>query len=104
MRRRRRLGEGNLSAEQLVSEYARICADTAASGASPEVARHTGICALAELGYSCVDVFRARVWLRIGKRPGYVWDEGVPRYRDPLIEDREDTDDPAEGRLDDDDH
>ena len=40
--------------------------------------------ALADVGYTPLDVFRARYWLRQGKPEGYWWDDmgRKPRWRD----------------------
>jgi hypothetical protein len=80
--RRRRRGGRRLTAEEVVEVYNR--AEYEARRASPEVRHYAVREALAEVGYTPLDVFRARYWIRQGKPDGYWWDDmgRKPRLRD----------------------
>ena len=70
--RRRVSGERVLTAEELVDRSRQIEASLAGS---VEVRRHAWRVGLGSLGYTPLDVFRARYWIRRGKPPGYAWNE-----------------------------
>jgi hypothetical protein len=67
--RRRFKADRRLSAEAVVRVYQ--ASKAANVGASPEVTRYAIWTALEEHGYTPLDVFRARIWLRRGKPADY---------------------------------
>lgn len=73
MRRRRGSGDRNLTAEEVVAVYTRE--RDALAHASLEVRNYAVRQALAVHGYTPLDVFRARYWIRQGKPAGHRWDE-----------------------------
>lgn len=78
--RRRPRGGRSLTAEQVVEVY--DGAMSASLGASPEVRQHAAREALAEVGCTPLDVFRARLWIRAGKPTDNTWgDPGHNNWR-----------------------
>ena len=71
--KRRRLANRTLTAEEVVAIEQEVM--TAYASASHEVRVHAERQALAVYGYTPVDVFRARVWIRRGRPADYRWDE-----------------------------
>ena len=69
--RRRRVGRRELTAEQVVA----IVRAAAPADASLEVRNQAVREALAKHGYTPLDAFRARYWLRLGAPAGYSWNQ-----------------------------
>jgi hypothetical protein len=61
-----------MSAEEVAELFGKVAVEYAT--ASSEVRTYAIHKALAEVGYTAVDVVRARYWLRRGKPAGYSWD------------------------------
>ena len=70
--RRRRAGNRRLTAEQVIGLRREV--ESAYAHASHEVRRHALREALAQYGYTPLDVVRARFWIRRGKPADYRWD------------------------------
>jgi hypothetical protein len=72
VRRRRSHRRGDLTAEEVI-ELSRQ-AHAANSSASLEVHNYAVREALSQFGYTPLDVFRARYWIRRGRPAEYRWD------------------------------